>query len=75
MSSKNMHRPAPLAMWVVIVTSQRSRWIHYPSIARTRRASIAAYLRNYELPDTTWRECVRRGLRVARVTVEVSDAR
>lgn len=38
-------KPAtPVPMWAVIVVGQRTEWIHYTSIARTRRAAWESFL-------------------------------
>ena len=41
---------APLSMWAVIVRSQRTEWIHWQTIARTRREAWDKYKEGW-LPE------------------------
>lgn len=43
-TAKARKPPAPVHMWAVIVVGQRTEWIHYTSIERTRRAAWESFL-------------------------------
>jgi len=43
-TAKARKPPAPVKMWAVIVVNSRCDWIHYTSIARTRRAAWESFL-------------------------------
>lgn len=43
-TAKARRKPSPMRMWAVIVVNPRCDWIHYSSIARTRRAAWGSFL-------------------------------
>lgn len=64
-----MRKPHPIRMWAVIIKSHRSEWIHWETVAPTRKGARDRY-------DTIWSNpgrvqiMLKEGrIRLARVTV------
>ncbi|WP_293002045.1 hypothetical protein [Nevskia sp.] len=70
-TAKARKPPAPVKMWAVIVVNSRCDWIHYTSIARTRRAAWESFLALWDFEgQQRRREDLKAGhYRLARVKV------
>lgn len=70
-----MKTALPITLWAVIVKSKRSEWIHYETIARTKRKAWRKYQEQWN-PDylhlATAELAVGR-VRLSRVKVEVAQ--
>lgn len=63
-------RVRPIDMWVVVVRSKRTRWMHHGTIRRTRGEAIREYLKEWENgPWTQWKYHARRGVECIKVSV------
>lgn len=60
-------------MWAVIVRSKRSEWIHWPTIARTRREAWEKYEAHCPPAYQAEQDLKKKKVRLARVTVTAAN--
>jgi hypothetical protein len=69
MKTKSNRMAGPTWLWAIVVVSQRSNWIYYPSIARTRKEAVEKYQGDWPKENYASRQLKRGDIRMARVVV------